>query len=1073
MGPEMVFFFLVLQTSVVETSRIRFIVNVTTYLDLGIKDHRKDATPCWLSSARNTEGLTLPGMDYKTISMIQEVTVEDGARYTVTAMPNYPYQYFMTTETSNHTRLEQLFGNEAVLVSTGGPEADVVNMKADWSKEALLGDGWVYDTNVTFDNRNLKRWTKTVEEFDNESSFNHSALCHSGVGPNRWYLLTDENDHPVRSDAINTCKEQLHQTAEFSKFEVGVSLASSAFTTKEDIFYRYDISPARKLRDSAERLAPPVGRLYLNKAVPHPTSETHLGYVKGWEGSDWLSNKQLRGEKKDRINYFTVEEGTASYSYFYADHQRQLVELVKFMFPTTCRDKRTGYSFCLYIEVTDVMRGMRDLSVNAGFSIVDVTKPNIEVTLRLFFQGTFDSENHLFDVILGLQAQGCAIVWQLGEGIALYAAVCIDGRARVEHPESPNRVIDVRIAMSLTFGVSMPVIGDLADITLQGALTATIDKNISATASIMLIKSLLVAGVGLGISVTGMTSNLDMKTWDWSIGFDLLCWVNVLFWKHTWMLQTSVVESSRIRFIVNVTTYLDLGIKDHRKDATPCWLSSARNTEGLTLPGMDYKTISMIQEVTVEDGARYTVTAMPNYPYQYFMTTETSNHTRLEQLFGNEAILVSTGGPEADVVNMKADWSKEALLGDGWVYETNVTFDNRNLKRWTKTVEEFDNESGFNHSALCHSGVGPNRWYLLTDENDHPVRSDAINTCKEQLHQTAEFSKFEVGVSLASSAFTTKEDIFYRYDISPARKLRDSAERLAPPVGRLYLNKAVPHPTSETHLGYVKGWEGSDWLSNRQLRGEKKDRINYFTVEEGTASYSYFYADHQRQLVELVKFMFPTTCRDKPTGYSFCLYIEVTDVIRGMRDLSVNAGFSIVDVAKPNIEVTLRLFFQGAFDSENHLFDLVLGLQAQGCAIVWQLGEGIALYAAVCIDGRARVEHPESPNRVIDVRIAMSLTVGVSMPVIGDLADITLQGALTATIDKNISATASVMLIKSLLVAGVGLGISVTGMTSNLDMKTWDWSMGFDLLCWVNVLFWKHTWSKTYKIFDTGPIHMR
>ncbi|KAF4677402.1 hypothetical protein FOL47_001614 [Perkinsus chesapeaki] len=535
------------------------------------------------------------------------------------------------------------------------------------------------------------------------------------------------------------------------------------------------------------------------------------------------------------------------------------------------------------------------------------------------------------------------------------------------------------------------------------------------------------------------------------------------------------IYGSSIRFVVNVTTYCDLGLKDHRKDALPCWLSPDQETRGLVLPGMDYKTLSMIQEVTVEDGARYTVTAMPSYPYQYFLTTETASHSQVEQLLENQAILLANGEADPSMAQIKAVWTEEAILHDGWVFDKNVTTQNRDLKRWTKTVGEFDKETKFNHSALCHSGVGPNRWYLYTDENDYPVRSDAVNTCKNQLHQQAEFVKFEVSELLGGPSASIREDILQRYEIRSTSLLRDSNSDSVPPVGKFYMNSMVPHPTSEENRRYFENGKVCNWLEVRQLRGNAidKDHIDYFTIEKDTAAYAYFNADRPRQLLVLLNLVYPTGCKEAPEKYNYCLFVEVADAIRGIRDLSVNAGLKIVDINDPKRTLWLQLIAQLNFDTDNNLIDIDLALQAQGCVVLWKLGSGIELWAGICMDGRARVQNVTQQGRVIDVRVSMSLVAGVALPIIGDIGDLVLQGAITATVRRNTAISGTVMLIVSFLVVGFGLGLDITTTTNDIFMGTWEWSSGFDLLFWVNVIFWQHTWSPRYVIWKTGPIHVK
>ncbi|KAF4651708.1 hypothetical protein FOL47_000225 [Perkinsus chesapeaki] len=505
------------------------------------------------------------------------------------------------------------------------------------------------------------------------------------------------------------------------------------------------------------------------------------------------------------------------------------------------------------------------------------------------------------------------------------------------------------------------------------------------------------------------------------------------------------IHGSSIRFVVNVTTYCDLGLKDHRKDALPCWLSPDRETRGLVLPGMDYKTLSMIQEV--------------------------------EQLFENQAILLANGEADPSMAQIKAVWTEEAILHDGWVFDKNVTTQNRDLKRWTKTVAEFDKETKFNHSALCHSGVGPNRWYLYTDENDYPVRSDAVNTCKNQLHQQAEFVKFEVSELLGGPSASIREDILQRYEIKEVRQLRDSMSESAPPVGKFHMNTMTPHPTSEKSRGFFGQRKVGSWLTKRQLRGEdveRQGRIDYFTIEEGTAAYTYFNYAPPRQLLEIFKEAYPKGCKKHPENYPYCLYVEIADAVRGIRDISVNAGFLAHDVTDPNMFPSLNLIAQFTMDTDNMLFVIDLSLQAQGCVVLWKLGEdGAELWAGICIDGRARVQNVTQSGRVVDVRVSISLIAGVSIPYLKDIGDIVIQGALTATVDKNVTASGTVMLIISFLVAGFGLGVDITTTTDDLRMRTWEWSAGFDMLFWINVIIWKHTWNPRWTLWQSGPMHMR
>ncbi|KAF4727186.1 hypothetical protein FOZ62_012507, partial [Perkinsus olseni] len=99
-------------------------------------------------------------------------------------------------------------------------------------------------------------------------------------------------------------------------------------------------------------------------------------------------------------------------------------------------------------------------------------------------------------------------------------------------------------------------------------------------------------------------------------------------------------------FHATTTNLCNRDVKDAHGNPVPCGISRARETLGLTLPGMEDGTLTTREHIIITKDGNVRVKAMPSRPYQYFMYVETPKNVKLHQLYNHQAIPLVDSTPE-------------------------------------------------------------------------------------------------------------------------------------------------------------------------------------------------------------------------------------------------------------------------------------------------------------------------------------------------------------------------------------------------------------------------------------------
>ncbi|KAF4682479.1 hypothetical protein FOZ60_010481 [Perkinsus olseni] len=516
-------------------------------------------------------------------------------------------------------------------------------------------------------------------------------------------------------------------------------------------------------------------------------------------------------------------------------------------------------------------------------------------------------------------------------------------------------------------------------------------------------------------------------------------------------------------FHATTTNLCNRGLKDAHGNPVPCGISRARETLGLTLPGMEDGSLTTREHIIIAKDGNVRVKAMPSRPYQYFMYTETPKNVKLHQLYNHQAIALIDSTPEFQAQRLYG----AGLSKDGWTVGGLANIDGKTLHKWTKRGPQgIDKASGFNYTAVYQTCMQPNVWTFYTDSDDSkPVKLVGSNSFCNKVLRVTEYSNYRTLDETLTVEDSIKE-VHTMYGIG-YRILSVGESQEVPKVCEDLLG--APY-VCESEREFFGDGQGVDWIpSGRRMRGatESQDIISYFDVAEGTAAYTFFHHQYERRLLQLLKFEFPPNCNN--TGgtafLNFCLFVAVDATIS---TYTLKAGMTFVDVNDKNKKA--QLFLAIVVGKELGQSVLRLELVAQGSVTVWQMGEGASLSIVVSIEGKVSDDTAKQIFRA-EAKIAVSFR--VNLPVVGSIMDITIYAkiGITAAPNNVITAYGEIGVGISLFIVGAGAGINIKGNTLDNLPNKWAFKSEAFVTAWVNIILWSDNWRWSWEIWHASPVY--
>ncbi|KAF4718056.1 hypothetical protein FOZ63_015577, partial [Perkinsus olseni] len=251
--------------------------------------------------------------------------------------------------------------------------------------------------------------------------------------------------------------------------------------------------------------------------------------------------------------------------------------------------------------------------------------------------------------------------------------------------------------------------------------------------------------------------------------------------------------------------------------------------------------------------------------------------------------------------------------------------------------------------------------------------------------------------------------------------------------------------------------EAVDWIPRRRLRSSQV--IPYFAVEDGTAAAAYFdRLGSRRQLLTVFKFQYPPTCADSALKDKFCLFVKL-DVGGGISSAALDMGMTLPDVHNPRRKAQLSLSVALAFHPEKKNLALSLSVEASGCAVLWELGEGISISITVCLAGKGGVKYDNS-TLSFEAFIEASISLDLNLPVVGSIIDATIIGRIgcTAGPENTVTAYGKLGVSHSVVIAGASIMFDIVASTVDHLPNKWEFSSGVTLSAWINLIFWWPRW---------------
>ncbi|KAF4687013.1 hypothetical protein FOZ60_004631 [Perkinsus olseni] len=477
-------------------------------------------------------------------------------------------------------------------------------------------------------------------------------------------------------------------------------------------------------------------------------------------------------------------------------------------------------------------------------------------------------------------------------------------------------------------------------------------------------------------------------------------------------------------FHATTTNLCNKDVKDAHGNPVPCGKSRARETLGLTLPGMEDGSLTTREHIIIAKDGNVRVKAMPSRPYQYFMYTETPKNVKLHQLYNHQAIALADSTPEFEAQRLYG----AGLSEDGWTDEGMTNLDGKTLHRWTKRGPQgLDKASGFNYTAVYQTCMHPDVWTFYTDSDDSkPVKLVGSNSFCNKALRVTEYSNYRTLDETLTVEDSIKE-VHTMYGIG-SRILSVGESQEVPKVCEDLLG--APYVCESEREFFGDGQE-VDWIpSGRRMRGatESQDIIPYFDVAEGTAAYTFFHHQYERRLLQLLKFEFPSNCNNTggTSALNFCLFVAVDAT---MSTYTLKAGLTFVD-----------------------------------------MGAGVSLSIVVSVQGKVS---DDTAQKIFRAEIKISVSFNVNLPGFGSVMDCTVYAkiGITAAPNNVITAYGEIGRSISLLFAGAGAGVNIKGNTLNNQPNTWAFKSEVFLTAWVNILVWSDNWRWAWEIWHASPVY--
>ncbi|KAF4747143.1 hypothetical protein FOZ63_009328 [Perkinsus olseni] len=512
-------------------------------------------------------------------------------------------------------------------------------------------------------------------------------------------------------------------------------------------------------------------------------------------------------------------------------------------------------------------------------------------------------------------------------------------------------------------------------------------------------------------------------------------------------------------FQVETKTYCLEGLKDPHGKAPPCSTSTAVETEGLTLPGMD-------------DGTLMTRAHLPLPVLHAHIDREAlgESSVTVERPFDGKALRVGEGPTGADSPPY-TPFDSMTLQDAGWTLRGMVEKDGVMVNKWVKeSFDGVDPSTGANLSTIYWADLAPDTWTLYIDEeNEKPLHLIASNRRNnDDIHQEITFTNFREndGVMDAHEAHKYMCD---SYDI--IEEPLQAADDTDAPESHLSFRDSLLSGHIPADPEFVA--EPVEWMSEgrRRLRSSSFPVIPYFTISEGTAAATYFKrVGARRQLLTAFEFEFPHACANGTNDGGKCLFAKL-DVLGQFSTASLTMGMRIPDVHNPKYKAELAVYASLTFKPDEESFALDFGISASGCAVIWELGAGISASISVCLKGRGGGIYDDSTFS-IDAAISITATFGINVPVVGTLIDFTITGEIGCkAAPKNvITAYGKVGVHHSIGIAGAGIELDIIGTTVDHALNQWQFSSGVNVGAWINIVVWNPRWGRRYILWSTNPV---
>ncbi|KAF4685005.1 hypothetical protein FOZ60_007057 [Perkinsus olseni] len=532
-------------------------------------------------------------------------------------------------------------------------------------------------------------------------------------------------------------------------------------------------------------------------------------------------------------------------------------------------------------------------------------------------------------------------------------------------------------------------------------------------------------------------------------------------------------QAGNMRMHVTTKDYCNPDLKDGHGNPAPCGVSKSMETFGLTLPGMDDGVLTTREDIIITNDGQVSVKALPNYPYQFIMTVESSESTRVEQLYDHQSsVLAEAPLPSYVSLLHNAGIDTADLEAQGWTHEGVEDLDGAGMSRWSKKGPEgVDTKDGTNYTALYQTGLMPDTWVLFIDEGtQQPVKLLAIDTyVGSKVFQESIFEQFE-SLHEDLSIESATEAMYQTYRIDSHRRLDEATGRGVPLVMADYITGDF---LPERSRAFFEEHEAADWMSeHRSLRqGVMSRGIEYFSIEENSAADIYFHALSHRQHVQVFSFDFPKGCSDGKSADSsrkYCLFASVDVSVGG--SIAVKGGMTYKDIKNPAFSAHLSLSATLQKDGDELVLDLEF--EAGGCALVFQYGEGASLTITVCIHGKAGGESLLQPDkRTFYGETGIDVKFYVNLPVVGSIINWTISAKVGCTAKpKNvISAYGSIGTQASAKLAEASVSIDLRGNTVDHIANKWEFNSNAYFHASVGAWKLKKSWDKQWQLWHAGP----